>query len=130
MFASITRNLVFKISNIGGETLDWQAKTDKSWIELSKTSGSNDGLIIISINSAVLSSGKHIGTIIIASNAGTESVIIEVNVPTPTPTPTPTGFRIVEVMLRADPFDYIGPCPVQITFSGIAVYHSRIKRCQ
>jgi hypothetical protein len=27
-------------------------------------------------------------------------------------------FRVVEVFLRADPFDYSGPCPVTITFSG------------
>jgi len=32
-------------------------------------------------------------------------------------TPAP-GFRIVEVFLRADPFNYSGPCPVKITFSG------------
>ncbi len=31
---------------------------------------------------------------------------------------TPKGFRIAEVFLRADPFDYVGPCPVTITFSG------------
>lgn len=29
-----------------------------------------------------------------------------------------SGFRVVEVFLRADPFDYSGPCPVKITFSG------------
>jgi hypothetical protein len=29
-----------------------------------------------------------------------------------------TRFRIVEAHLRADPFDYVGSCPVMITFSG------------
>lgn len=29
-----------------------------------------------------------------------------------------TGFRVVEILLRADPFDYDGPCPVKISFSG------------
>ncbi len=33
-------------------------------------------------------------------------------------TVSPAGFRIVEVMLRADPFNYTGPCPVTIEFSG------------
>jgi hypothetical protein len=28
------------------------------------------------------------------------------------------GFRVVEAILRADPFDYTGPCPAKITFSG------------
>jgi len=37
--------------------------------------------------------------------------------PTFTPIPVPQ-FRIVEVFLRADPFDYVGVCPVMITFSG------------
>jgi hypothetical protein len=34
------------------------------------------------------------------------------------PPVAPTGFRVVELVLRADPFDYVGSCPVQITFSG------------
>ena len=43
------------------------------------------------------------------------------------PTPTPwidvgdtkePGFHVVEVSLRADPFDYEGPCPVTVVFSG------------
>lgn len=42
--------------------------------------------------------------------------------PPPTPaeqsSPTPKGFRIVEMMLRANPVKYSGPCPVTIKFSG------------
>jgi hypothetical protein len=30
----------------------------------------------------------------------------------------PPGLQVVEAILRADPFDYVGPCPVRITFSG------------
>ncbi len=29
-----------------------------------------------------------------------------------------SGFRTVELFLRADPFDYRGPCPVKIVFTG------------
>ena len=36
----------------------------------------------------------------------------------PEPRKQPTEFRVVEVFLRADPFDHVGPCPVTITFSG------------
>jgi hypothetical protein len=91
-----------QISNTGSGTLDWQAKADKPWIELSKTSGTNEGSIIVTLNSAGLAPGKYIGTIIFASNGGTESVIIDFNVVAPiattpavttpavTPTPTPT----------------------------------------
>jgi hypothetical protein len=35
-----------------------------------------------------------------------------------TATPTSPNFRVVEVTLRADPFNYVGPCPVAIKFSG------------
>lgn len=31
--------------------------------------------------------------------------------------PPETGFRVVELMLRADPFNYAGPCPKEIVFS-------------
>jgi hypothetical protein len=37
--------------------------------------------------------------------------------PTIQPT-TPQEFRVVETFLRADPFNYDGPCPVTIKFSG------------
>jgi hypothetical protein len=45
-------------------------------------------------------------------------VQIGITSPTFTPSPFPSGFRLVEVFLRADPFDYVGVCPVMITFSG------------
>lgn len=35
-----------------------------------------------------------------------------------TPEPAPGGFRVVETLLRADPFEHDGPCPVTITFRG------------
>ena len=47
-----------------------------------------------------------------------ESVQTDVTPPTFTPVPSPLGFRIVETFLRVDPFDYVGACPVTITFSG------------
>jgi hypothetical protein len=34
------------------------------------------------------------------------------------PDPASASFRVVEAMLRADPFEYHGSCPVTITFSG------------
>ena len=30
----------------------------------------------------------------------------------------PVSFRIIEIPVRADPFDYSGTCPVTITFTG------------
>src|SRR5712692_72933 len=44
------------------------------------------------------------------------------NSPTPSPTPSPSqttsAFHVVEAILRADPFNYSGACPVSINFSG------------
>ena len=44
------------------------------------------------------------------------------NLPTATtpaqPGSQPAGFRVIETMLRADPFEYSGVCPVIINFSG------------
>ena len=34
------------------------------------------------------------------------------------PTAPETQFRVVEAMLRADPFDYTGRCPITIKFTG------------
>lgn len=36
---------------------------------------------------------------------------------TPTATSQPEEFRVIEVFVRADPFDYTGDCPVKIRFS-------------
>jgi hypothetical protein len=52
----------------------------------------------------------------VPTNSG--SVQTDVTPPTFTPASSPLGFRIVEIFLRADPFDYAGACPVMITFSG------------
>ena len=39
-------------------------------------------------------------------------------IPSGRETETPTGMRVIEAILRADPFDYTGNCPVTIKFSG------------
>jgi hypothetical protein len=38
-------------------------------------------------------------------------------IPTDTP-PAPQGLQVTEAFLQADPVDYVGSCPVRITFSG------------
>jgi hypothetical protein len=34
------------------------------------------------------------------------------------PSGQPAGFRVIETILRADPFEYSGSCPVVVNFSG------------
>ena len=52
------------------------------------------------------------------NSSPTSSPATSVEVGITSPTAVPSGFRIVEAFLRADPFDYVGACPVMITFSG------------
>jgi PEGA domain/Viral BACON domain len=57
--------------------------------------------------------------IVTAGETASVSVILVKPTITATPTATPDAdFRVVEVFLRADPFDYTGSCPVKIKFSG------------
>ena len=69
------------------DNLDWTASDDKSWITLSKTSGSLSGKgtypITVTIDANDLSKGKtHSGTITIESNGGTKTVDVSIRVTT------------------------------------------------
>ncbi len=81
---------ILQISNNGGGTLDWRARTDTDspWIELNHTNGSNNGSIFVTINTTDLSPGSYAGIITIESNEGTDQVAIKLNVLSPAPTHT------------------------------------------
>lgn len=64
------------------------------------------------IDSNGIFTAKESGTTIITASSGAVSKTAIVTVT------TPTGFRIVEAILGADPSNYAGACPIQITFSG------------
>lgn len=63
-------NETIQVSNSGTGRLDWTASDDRSWISLDATSGSGDGSLGVTINSAGLERGTYTGDIeIIAPGA-------------------------------------------------------------
>ena len=53
-----------------------------------------------------------------SSSASTSSTPAHPQGSTRSQAPPPEKFRVVEAILRADPFNYNGPCPVKIKFAG------------
>ena len=72
----------FSISNAGSGTMTWNVSTDKPWITVNPTSGTESGTITINLNTASLSSGSYTGTITVTSNGGTKSGNINLRVAT------------------------------------------------
>lgn len=94
------------ISNSGGGTLNWTASDSAPWLRLSRTSGTNNGVIIVSVTTGATAGGTYNGTITLSAT-GIASVTIPVaftvnstSVPPPanqTPPPTPNGLHISAV---------------------------------
>ncbi|MEA1905618.1 MAG: CARDB domain-containing protein [Euryarchaeota archaeon] len=85
----------FGVTNCGGAgTLTWTVADDQSWITVSPTSGTDAGTVTVTIDTAGLSPGTHTGIVTVASDYGTETGKITVNVkgsqPSPTPSDVPT----------------------------------------
>ncbi len=55
------------IHNSGGGTLNWQAGDDAAWLTCSPNSGTNNGIITVSIDPSGLAAGTYTGTISITS---------------------------------------------------------------
>ena len=94
------------ISNSGGGTLSWIASDNAPWLRLSRTSGTNNGVIIVSAITGATAVGTYNGTITLSAT-GISSVTVPVtftvdttSVPPPasqTPPPTPSGLHISAV---------------------------------
>ena len=92
------------ISNRGGGTLNWTAADNATWLTLSRTSGTNNGVMIVSVVTGATTTGTYNGTITV-NTTGAASVTVPVTftvtaapVTTPPPPvtapPTPSGLRI------------------------------------
>ena len=94
------------ISNSGGGTLSWIASDSTAWLRLSRSSGTNNGVIIVSVITGATAVGTYNGTITLSAT-GIASVTVPVaftvdtsSVPPPasqTPPPTPNGLHISAV---------------------------------
>ena len=61
------------VGNSGNGTLNWSAGTDVSWFSCSPTSGTDDGVISVSVDAAGLGVGTYTGTITITSAGAVNS---------------------------------------------------------
>ena len=94
------------ISNSGSGTLNWTASDSAPWLRLSRTSGTNNGVIIVSVITGTTVVGTYNGTITLSAT-GIASVTVPVaftvdttSVPpsaSQTPPPTPNGLHISAV---------------------------------
>ncbi len=57
----------FSINNSGTGTLNWNAADDASWLSCSPLSGTNSGVVMVSVNAAGLAAGEYNGTITVSS---------------------------------------------------------------
>jgi len=65
-----TDSRTFSILNAGSGTLEWSISTDKPWIIVSSTSGTDSGEVNVAVNTEGLELGNYNGTITIDSNGG------------------------------------------------------------
>ena len=102
---------ILSISNTGGGTLNWTASDNAAWLRLSRTSGTNNGLVIASVVTGATAVGTYNGTITLSA-IGASPVTVPVTftvatapvsppvVPPPAPLtapPTPGGLHISAV---------------------------------
>ena len=76
----------FFVSNSGGGTLQWSSSADRSWLDCSPASGTETGLVTVSVKPSGLSPGTHSGNITISStNASNSPRSVSVNLTLYTP---------------------------------------------
>ncbi len=61
------------IGNSGGGTLTWSASSNASWLHVSPASGTQSGILSVSVVPTVLSAGMDVGTITVSANGATNS---------------------------------------------------------
>ena len=76
-FGATLSTLNLNISNGGAGNLNWTAAKDQNWIGLSTTSGTNVGVINVTVNRNGLPGGQNFsGNVIINSNGGNKTIPI------------------------------------------------------
>lgn len=75
----------FTIANGGGGTLTWDVSEAISWLDASPTSGSGSASIQVTVDRTGLPAGNYSGAIDVLSNAGNETVTVNMTVAAPEP---------------------------------------------
>lgn len=68
-----TGNQVLLVDNAGTGTLNWTASDNQAWLSCSPASGTNAGLLTVSINASGLSVGSYSGTITVSASGASNS---------------------------------------------------------
>jgi hypothetical protein len=79
---NVSRQLSFSITNSGYERLSWKVYADNDWMSLSRNSGTDSGIVYVSISGA-RSLGVHEGIIHVQSNKGSYDVSVKLRVKSP-----------------------------------------------
>ena len=93
-FESGTSTQTFSIWNDGDGTLEWDVYSEPDWIMVSPDSGTDSGVVFVSVNSAGMDLGRHTGIITVESNGGNETVRVSLSIEKPTVEPTLEPLRI------------------------------------
>jgi hypothetical protein len=84
-FGDIDTEKSFAIINLGGPTLTWDVTESIAWLDVSRTSGTDNSTIDVTVDRSGLPYGVHSGLINVTSNAGNETVTVTMEVPVPNP---------------------------------------------
>jgi hypothetical protein len=63
------------ISNVGGGTLTWNVGDNATWLTLSPLSGTNAGMVTVSVNLAGLLSGSYTATVTVTATGATAKTV-------------------------------------------------------
>ena len=87
-FGKENTKLSFDISNAGKGNLEWSISEDVPWLSVSPLNGSNKtdkSSVVVTVSRDGLDGGGHTGSIVIASNGGSETVVATMDVEVLTP---------------------------------------------
>lgn len=113
-FGTDTTYLSFTVGNVGGADLVWQASVDKSWLTITRTSGTLSSgqfeVVTANVNRSGLVSGTHTASINFTSNGGNSSIAVILVVGSPSPVSNVQILSAVEgnVLYWDNPTAYTG----------------------
>jgi hypothetical protein len=68
-----TNPQTFLIENTGTGTMNWSVSSSANWLTCSPTSGSNSGVVTVSVNGSGLTKGTYYGTVTVSSSNANNS---------------------------------------------------------
>jgi len=92
--SSLTSPQDLRIWNSGGGTLEWTIHADAEWLHVSSTSGTNSGVVTVSVAPCGLAAGPYTGTVYIYGHGASNSpqkVTVNLNVYNPSGDYPPFG---------------------------------------